>query len=142
MISPTMDHTQTETTDSGPASLPRKPKNSLRQPLGTRNMSTLMYVVAATRIQSAFRGWWARDCIAVDNYCATIIQSSYRSYLCRSNYLFELCCIVAIQAACRGFLVRKHGSPSKLHASAAATVIQARWRSVACEMDIWQNKSG
>lgn len=42
-----------------------------------------MFAFAAVRIQAVYRGWYARDCIAIDNYCATIIQKTFRSYMAR-----------------------------------------------------------
>lgn len=56
---------------------------------------------AATMIQTAFRGYWARDCLAVDNYCATLIQKTWRSYGVRHTYVFDLYRIVLVQSLWR-----------------------------------------
>jgi hypothetical protein len=117
--------------------------------------------LAAIRIQGAFRGWWVRDCLAVDNYCASMIQKIYRGHVCRCRFAEELYrivilqsawrrflaidtavtriyCIVRIQSITRGFLVRKRLNPRMINESdlyeMAATKIQAQWRSFACEM--------
>ena len=38
---------------------------------------------AATNIQRVFRGYWARDCLSIDHYCATTLQALGRGYLVR-----------------------------------------------------------
>ncbi len=121
-----------------------------------------VFAVAAMRIQSMFRGWYARDCIAIDNYCATIIQNAYRSHSAEKRYqldrnyiiraqawarrkrafdVFATCmyCVVAIQAAFRAYQVRKSirqrfQEPPSFIQHVAATVIQAQWRCFRCEM--------
>eukprot|EP00934_Nitzschia_sp_Nitz4_P001007 Nitzschia sp. Nitz4//scaffold375_size13900//7797//12027//NITZ4_008967-RA/size13900-snap-gene-0.5-mRNA-1//1//CDS//3329549648//1007//frame0 len=116
--------------------------------------------IAATQIQSLFRGWYARDCIAVDNYCATIIQKIFRGHLRRRKYLYDryrviqvqslarkrlaydnfatcMYCVVAIQSAMRGYLVRQRRSQNRVmtqYVHRAATTIQSQWRSFQCEM--------
>jgi hypothetical protein len=126
-----------------------------------RDMSKLMFDLAAIRIQAAFRGWWARDCITVDNYCACIIQKNYRRYRCWETYLLNcyrivkvqsvvrrklahdragtlLYCIVVIQAAFRGYVVRKRMGPQRariLSPDRSATIIQSQWRSFSSEMN-------
>ncbi len=116
------------------------------------------YALAAIQIQAAFRGWWIRDCLGVDNYCAAMIQKTYRGSRCRREYLRDLnrvvtvqsvCrrwmaiddavtriyCIVRIQAVMRGALVRKRMMTDSLEIyHAAATTIQTLWRSFWCEM--------
>jgi hypothetical protein len=99
-----------------------------------------MFTLAAIRIQAAYRGWYARDCIAIDKYCATIIQKNFRRKTA-SNW-FATCVhgVVKIQSAFRAYEVRKsltehnHGSSDIIY-NMAATVIQAQWRCFKCEMD-------
>lgn len=106
------------------------------------NTPKTMFDLAAVRIQSVYRGWWVRDNQTVDHYCALIIQRNFRMYNCRSNFSFDIFRIVMIQAAFRGCLVRKPmaGTPSRQVAKVdrAATVIQSRWRSFACEIKFLQ----
>ena len=95
------------------------------------------YTLAAIQIQAAFRGWWVRDCLAVDNYCATMIQKTYRGWLAVDASITKMYCIVRIQSIARGFLVRKGLRPLSHEQSIqdiAATIIQAQWRSFSCEM--------
>ena len=82
-----------------------------------------LYDVAAMQIQAAWRGFWVRDCILVDNYCATLIQKLYRGHLARWCYGYDLCRITIAQSVVRRFLVQ-----SSIRKNRAATLIQARWR--------------
>lgn len=120
------------------------------------------HYLAAIRIQSMFRGWYARDCMAIDNYCATIIQTAFRTFRAWKEYrmdrnrvikiqalarrkkaydVFATCmyCVVAIQSAFRGYEVRKrmfddsHVPPNYIQ-HVAATIIQTQWRCFRCEM--------
>lgn len=122
--------------------------------------ATKMYELAAVQIQSTFRGFWVRDCLDVDHYCATSIQTAYRERSCRKKYLHDLARIIMvqswwrrniardlaantlayvifIQAVFRGFRVRrrfKSYRAKKLRVmKIAATIIQAKWRSFAAE---------
>lgn len=88
------------------------------------------YDVAATTIQRLFRGWFMRDCMTIESYCATVIQKSYRAWRARRKFIYDryrvitvqsiarrkmsydvyatcMYCVVAIQAAFRGYRVRK-----------------------------------
>jgi len=121
---------------------------------------TEMYELAAVQIQSTFRGFWVRDCLDVDHYCATSIQTAYRSRSCRKKYLHDLARIILvqswwrrnvardlaantlayvifIQAVFRGFRVRRRFKAyraKKLRVmKIAATVVQSKWRSFAAE---------
>lgn len=85
-----------------------------------------MYDVAAMQIQAAWRGFWVRDCILVDNYCATLIQKLFRGHLARSCYGYDLYRITMSQSVVRRFLVQ-----SSLRRDRAATIIQAHWRGYA-----------
>lgn len=88
--------------------------NKSRQQIVTRNeeekkfesMAALFHVLAAIRIQSAFRGWWVRDCISVDHYCAKVIQSAYRAFRSRNEYLFDMYRIMMVQSASRRYIAR------------------------------------
>lgn len=117
--------------------------------------------LAAIQIQAAFRGWWVRDCLSVDNYCASMIQKTYRGYACRCRFneklrrvvlvqsawrrflaidtaVTRMYCIVRLQSIARGFLTRMRLLPRKINDrdvhELAATKVQAQWRSFACEM--------
>ena len=120
-----------------------------------------LYNRAAILIQAVFRGFWARDCLNVDNYCATAIQRVYRGYHARLNYQFDMYRIVTIQSVWRRSLVRERVAYMFAYAiliqsvarkflaqrayrrhqvswmyltseDAAATVIQSQWRMFSC----------
>lgn len=68
-----------------------------------------IYHFAAVQIQTLWRGWWARDCFAVDRYCATVIQRNVRLFLqkCRlDRRVFAAACM--IQKNWRGRHARKN----------------------------------
>jgi hypothetical protein len=132
--------------------------NEMRKPKGRKDVALDFYALAAIQIQAAFRGWWVRDCLAVDNFCAILIQKTYRGSRCR-NYLHRVVkvqsvcrrwmaidaavtriyCIVRIQAIVRGALVRKRMMFDFLeNYHAAATTIQTFWRRFRCEMTFWR----
>jgi hypothetical protein len=69
--------------------------------------------LAAIKIQAAFRGWWVRDCLSVDNYCATLIQQAVRGYLRRMQYEFDFYRIVIVQSAVRRFLAKRKVSRAR-----------------------------
>jgi len=125
-----------------------------------RDAALDFYALAAIQIQAAFRGWWVRDCLGVDNYCATLIQKTYRGSCCRKGFLdilnhvihvqsicrrwiaidgavTRMYCIVRIQAIMRGSLVRKRMKFESFENdvfNAASVIIQTAWRSFWCEM--------
>jgi IQ calmodulin-binding motif len=96
--------------------------------------------LAAIRIQAAFRGWWVRDCIAVDHYCATTIQKTYKGFLYRTRYLVLLYSIVTVQSLWRRQVARRRVQRRKMEIlhyhtyNHAATRIQSKWRGFVCEM--------
>ena len=119
-----------------------------------------MYELAAIQIQSVYRGFWVRDCLDVDHYCATVLQRMYRGLQCRKNYARDIWRIVLVQSWCRRNSVRESAANILAHAiviqsavrahvarkrfrlyreknllsrHAAATSIQSRWRSFVCE---------
>lgn len=129
-----------------------------------RNAALRMYDMAAIQIQTIFRGWWVRDCLSVDHYCATIIQKLVRGYLGRLNYQFDmyrvtivqtiyrrnramdesagrLAMVIVIQSIYRGYLARKAVGHllaerrERASTNGAATVIQSRWRSFDVQMN-------
>ncbi len=132
--------------------------NQMKASKGRKDVTLDFYALAAIQIQAAFRGWWVRDCLGVDNFCAVMIQKIYRGFRCRREYLMDMnrivtvqstCrrwmaiddavtriyCIVRIQAVMRGALVRKRMMGDSLdYYHAAATAIQTVWRSFWCEM--------
>jgi hypothetical protein len=129
------------------------------------SMEHEMYNLAAIQIQSRFRGWWARDCLGVDHYCASMIQSVVRCYLQKINYHYDIYRIVVcqsvirrnrailesrlrlesiltIQAWFRGYTTRQWlndvlsgGRHERFVESAAAIVIQCTWRSYDAQMN-------
>eukprot|EP00977_Amphora_coffeiformis_P005838 scaffold1225_cov164-Amphora_coffeaeformis.AAC.14 len=118
-----------------------------------------LFFDAAVKIQSVFRGFWVRDCINVDHYCAMVIQKAFRGYLCRVNFQYDryrivlvqsiwrrsiarsdvahvLACAILLQAVTRGFLYRKNRARGPNFAKrdhSAALVIQCSWRRFWCE---------
>jgi len=74
------------------------------------DMTYKMFILAAVKIQSIFRGWWVRDSLHVENYCATMIQQNFRRYLCRLNYHFDLYRIILIQSFARMTLARQRAA--------------------------------
>jgi hypothetical protein len=81
-------------------------------------------IIAAIRIQSVFRGFWARDCIGVDIYCARIIQKAYRGHNCRTRYNIDLFKIIIVQSVWRRNAVFNRITRS----FAAAITIQSLFR--------------
>lgn len=144
--------------------LAKKARSAIRAKASPRqDVPLTFFALAAIQIQAAYRGWWVRDCLAVDSYCASMIQKTYRGYVSRCNFSEELYRIVLVQSACRrflamdfsvtrmycivriqsvarGFLVRKRMRNTSQNIDCsnvfeiAATMIQAQWRSFACEM--------
>ncbi len=94
-----------------------------------------MYDMAAVQIQAAWRGWWVRDCMNVENYCATIIQKTFRSYLERGNFKYDLYSVTMAQAQVRGYLARSKINREKK----AAVMIQCQWRVFQAKYKIYQN---
>jgi hypothetical protein len=115
------------------------------------------YISSAIAIQRVFRGWWVRDSLHVDNYCAILLQQAARGFLARTNFYYDMyriilaqsyvrmvmaremaaerfAYVVAIQTHIRGYLARKRRSgflsQHRLHLAqyAAAAKIQARCR--------------
>lgn len=73
---------------------------------GFKSMEIRMYELAAIRIQSVFRGFWVRDCVSVDHYCAKVIQTAYRGFHCRMQYNFDVHRIIVVQSIWRRFNAR------------------------------------
>lgn len=73
------------------------------------NSITMMYDLAAVEIQKVWRGWWVRDCINVDNYCASVIQRNTRIYLLKCRIEKKRLAAIMIQKHWRGYITRKIG---------------------------------
>jgi Myosin heavy chain len=87
------------------------------------------YDLAATQIQAAWRGWWVRDCLNVETYCACMIQKAFRCYLAQRQYMYDLQRIIVVQSVMRRFLTTVAiGKQTK-----AATTIQTVWRKSAAK---------
>lgn len=125
-------------------------------------VNSIKFVEAAVKIQSVFRGFWARDCLNVDHYCAMIIQKTFRGFQCRVNYQYDryriivvqsvwrrsiarsdvahiLACTILIQSLIRGYLARLKRRDSGVSRavdeseSDAALTIQCSWRRFTAE---------
>jgi predicted pyridoxine 5'-phosphate oxidase superfamily flavin-nucleotide-binding protein len=119
-----------------------------------------LYDLAAIQIQSIFRGFWVRDCLDVDHYCATVIQRMYRGLSCRRKFARDVRRIIVVQSVCRrniarnraadvltyaiiiqaafrGYLIKKRYDAYRMKVARikfrAATTIQSRWRAFVCE---------
>eukprot|EP01083_Nonionella_stella_P217204 779931_1 len=71
-----------------------------------------------------WRGWWVRDCLNVENYCASLLQRNFRSYWARLNFKYDQYRVIMVQAQARSYLVKR--KISKMNA--AATSIQCQLR--------------
>jgi len=66
-----------------------------------------MYDIAAIQIQSLFRGWWVRDSLNVDHFCACRIQRAYRSFRERMSFVFDIYRIAIVQSLWRRKLAQR-----------------------------------
>jgi hypothetical protein len=135
-------------------------KSYAESPYG-RNLGGAVFieVMAAIKIQSAFRGFWVRDSLNVDHFCATMIQKWYRRHHQRHHYFADLSRIILVQSIWRRSIAREHAAfflgsvitvqslfrsysaRKKLYSgltclrkdTMAAVVIQSQWRTYACE---------
>jgi hypothetical protein len=82
------------------------------------------YELAAVLIQSMWRGFWVRDMLDVDIYCATLIQKSCRGFLCRSRYHEDMGRIVLVQSWWRRNIARDQAAITLAH----AIIIQSVYR--------------
>ena len=69
----------------------------------------LIYDLAASQIQAVWRGWWVRDCLNVDNYCASVIQRNTRAFLIKCRR--KKAAAILIQKQWRGFSIKKKRQP-------------------------------
>lgn len=109
--------------DSARLGAPYRPASSESSALRSRQrqQGTREQILAAIRIQSFFRGWWVRDTMGVDDYCATVIQTRFRKYSTRVSYRWTMYCVVHIQASVRRWIAREH----LLRSQGNAVTIQA-----------------
>lgn len=94
-------------------------------------------VLAATRLQACYRGMAARRDLRYQSYCATKIQALVRGHWQCIDYVETWSNIVLVQSIIRMRSSRKkflidHRAQQKAHEDAAATQIQACWRSFVC----------
>ena len=68
------------------------------------------FVLAAITIQRVFRGWWVRDSLHVDHYCASLVQRMVRGFLARTNFYYDMYRIVLVQAYVRMILAREEAA--------------------------------
>jgi hypothetical protein len=87
-------------------------------------MAHRMYDLAAIQIQSMYRGFWVRDCLDVDHYCAAVIQKAFRHFHPRINSSFDVFRIVIVQSVWRRNIARRNTSNKLAHIIA----IQAAFR--------------
>lgn len=66
-----------------------------------------LYDIAATQIQAVFRGWWMRDSLNVDHFCACRIQRAYRSFKARMSFVFDIYRIAIVQSLWRRKLAQR-----------------------------------
>lgn len=129
-------------------------------------MAVYMQDLATIQIQAAFRGWWVRDSLNVDHFCARRIQRAYRSYRTRVSFIFDVYRIIIVQSIWRGKIARDEAKQlrrvrmsqsltpcwqsSKVRhflkekaaiEDAAAVVIQSRWRAYDAHMIYLYNLS-
>jgi hypothetical protein len=83
-----------------------------------------LYEIAAVLIQSMWRGFWVRDMLDVDIYCATLIQKSFRGFLCRSRYHEDIGRIVLVQSWWRRNIARDQAAITLAH----VIIIQSVYR--------------
>jgi hypothetical protein len=91
---------------------------------GFEQVALNLYELAAIQIQAVFRGFWVRDCLDVDHYCATLIQKTVRGYFCREEYQRELKRIILVQSWWRRNIARDHAA----NILGQAILIQAAFR--------------
>lgn len=88
----------------------------------------MMFELAAVQIQSVFRGFWVRDCLDVDHYCANVIQTAYRGHCCRENYRQNLLRIIVVQSWWRRNIARDEAATILAY----VTIVQALFRGYRC----------
>ncbi|GAX12061.1 hypothetical protein FisN_8Lh163 [Fistulifera solaris] len=108
-----------------PVSPQRTDHNRILKDDMQQEMGYDLFNLAAIRIQAAFRGFWARDSLDVEHFCASLIQKYVRRYLCETKYKYGHYHVypyaVRIQTTWRGVLAKQN-----LHRSiGAAILIQA-----------------
>lgn len=69
-------------------------------------MAIHMQDLAAIQIQAAFRGWWVRDSLNVDHFCARRMQRAYRSFRTRMRFIFDVYRIIIVQSIWRRKMAR------------------------------------
>ena len=94
-----------------------------------------MYDVATILIQSTFRGWWVRDSLNVDHFCACRIQRAYRAYRARMIFIFDIYRTVVIQSLWRRKLALRKAETLRIAREKSvmfdiyrAVIIQSLWR--------------
>lgn len=112
--------------------------------MANTRMEYQLFVFAAIRIQSVFRGWFVRDILKIEQYCAKMIQKNARSFVYRNQYQYDLFRIIIAQSVVRRFLVCRNlfAAPDPEVTRVldfAATMIQARWRGFVAEMRYYQD---
>jgi len=90
----------------------------------------MMFELAAVQIQSVFRGFWVRDCLDVDHYCATVIQTAYRRHCCRENYRRDLQRVIMVQSWWRRNIARDQAATILAY----VTIVQALFRGYRCRV--------
>ena len=83
-----------------------------------------MLIQSSIKIQAVFRGWWTRDNMVVDKFCASMIQRNVRSYLNRMCYRYDRYRVIVVQSVVRKFIVLEERRKD----DKAVVRIQALWR--------------
>jgi hypothetical protein len=101
------------------------------------NMAHRMYDLAAIQIQSTYRGFWVRDCLNVDHYCAAVIQKAFRRFRLhpRIDSYYDLFWIVIVQSIWRRNIARDSSSKMLAH----IIVIQAGFRGSRARRELTRN---
>lgn len=96
--------------DTSPLKAPLPSSRKLRKAKQFDPFEERLFTLAAIQIQSLFRGFWVRDCLNVDNYCAAVIQHAYRRHSYRMEFKFQVYRIIIVQSVWRRQLARREAS--------------------------------
>jgi len=88
---------------------------------------------AATRIQSAFRGFWHYSHFVILRYEVVRIQSIVRRNFAQRNFIMSLGCCIMIQTIARTYLARKQIFALKLERASRVTAAQKLREKRACK---------
>jgi len=94
------------------------------------------------QLQSLARGYLARESLKAQNNAATKLQTSWRGFFCQFNYQLDLLDIIIVQSIWRRNAAMKYYTRSQvIRRYAAATLIQAQWRTYSCRQSYIEYQS-